>query len=37
MGDVEGVVDIDVAISVADDIVENVALEGVGGLHDEGV
>lgn len=37
MGNVERVVYVDVAIGVANDVVENVALEGVGGFHNEGV
>lgn len=35
VGDVEGVVDVDVAVDVGGKVVEEVVLEGVGGFHDE--
>jgi len=37
VSDVEGVVDVDVAVDVAVEVVEDVGLEGVGRLHDVGV
>ena len=37
MGDVEGIIFIDVVVDVRLEIVEEVQLEGVGGLHYEGV
>jgi hypothetical protein len=37
VGDVERVVGVDVAVGVEGEVVEDVGLEGVVGLHDEGV
>lgn len=37
MGDVERVVGVDVAVGGLAQVVEDVGLEGVGGLHYEGV
>lgn len=37
MRDVERVVFVDVAVGGLSEVVENVGLEGVGGLHDKGI
>ena len=37
MGNIERVVFVDVAVRVCCKVVENVGLEGIGGLHDKGI